>query len=222
MFDFSIFMCYNACEKLNCYRKGSGKLKPLTKSQQKVYDYIVECSYEGRVPSLRELCSATGLSSTSTIHLHLKTLEERGLIQREKGMNRCIKVVAQGNVNSINVPVLGNVAAGNPIVAYEDIEAYVPVAPQLCRGKELFALKIQGESMLNAGMFPDDIIIVERTPVAKNGDIVVALIDDSATVKTFYKENGHFRLQPENNRYQPIIVDEVVILGKVISLIRNY
>lgn len=197
-------------------------MKPLTKSQQKVYDYIVECSYEGRVPTLRELCDATGLSSTSTIHLHLNTLEKRGLIQRTKGLNRCIKVLGHENVNSINVPVLGDVAAGNPIVAYEDVECYVPVSPELCRGKEVFALKIKGESMLNAGILPDDIIIVERTPVARNGEIVVALVDDSATVKTFYKENGHYRLQPENDSYEPIIVDEVILLGKVISLIRHY
>lgn len=196
-------------------------MKPLTKSQQKVYDYIVECSHDGRVPSLRELCDATGLRSTSTIHLHLKTLEERGYIQREKGVNRCIKVVGEERSSS-NVPVLGTVAAGNPIVAYEEVECYVPVSPELSRGKELFALRIRGESMLNAGMFPDDIIIVERTPVARNGEIVVALVDDSATVKTFYKENGHYRLQPENDDYEPIIVDQVVILGKVISLIRNY
>jgi len=197
-------------------------MKPLTKSQQKVYDYILECSYDGRVPSLRELCDATGLRSTSTIHLHLKTLEERGLIEREKGLNRCIKIVNGGTTSSASVPVLGRVAAGNPIVAYEDVECYVPVSPELSRGKELFALRIQGESMLNAGMFPDDIIVVERTPVARNGEIVVALVEDSATVKTFYKENGHFRLQPENDDYEPIIVDEVVILGKVVSLIRNY
>lgn len=195
-------------------------MKPLTKSQQKVFDYIKECSGEGRVPSVRELCQATGLKSTSTIHLHLKTLEERGLIERQPGLNRCIKIV--GEEASTNVPVLGTVAAGNPIVAYEDVECYVPVASSMFKGKDLFALRIRGESMLNVGIFPDDIVIVERTPVARNGEIVVALVEDSATVKTFYKENGHYRLQPENDDYEPIIVDEVVLLGKVVSLIRNY
>lgn len=197
-------------------------MKPLTKSQQKVYDYIVECSNEGIVPSIRELCKATGFSSTSSVHLHLKTLEERGLIERPKGHNRYIKVVGQENSSSVNVPILGAVAAGNPIVAYEEIEGYASVDKNMAKGKDLFALRIEGESMLNAGMFPDDIIVVQRTPVVKNGEIAVALIDDSATVKTFYKENGHFRLQPENDNYEPIIVDEVVILGKVISLIRHY
>lgn len=195
-------------------------MKPLTNSQQKVFDYIKECSAEGRVPSVRELCQATGLKSTSTIHLHLKTLEERGLIQREHGLNRCIKIV--GEETSTSVPVLGTVAAGNPIVAYEDIECYVPVSSSMFKGKDLFALRIRGESMLNVGIFPDDIVIVERTPVARNGEIVVALVEDSATVKTFYKENGHYRLQPENDEYEPIIVNEVILLGKVVSLIRNY
>lgn len=195
-------------------------MKPLTKSQQKVFDYIKECSDDGRVPTVRELCQATGLKSTSTIHLHLKTLEERGLIQRQPGLNRSIKIV--GEETATNVPVLGTVAAGNPIVAYEEVECYVPVSGSMYKGKDLFALRIRGESMLNVGIFPDDIVIVERTPVARNGEIVVALVEDSATVKTFYKENGHYRLQPENDEYEPIIVDEVVLLGKVVSLIRNY
>lgn len=195
-------------------------MKALTDSQKKVYDYIVECSYEGRVPSVRELCKATGLKSTSTVHLHLKTLEEMGLIEREPGLNRCIKVV--GDVKTSSVPVLGKVAAGNPIVAMEDIESYIPIPVDLSKGKELFALRVQGESMINAGILPNDIIVVERTPVASNGEIVVALVDDSATVKRFYKEKGHFRLQPENDDFDPIIVDEVILLGKVISLVRNY
>jgi repressor LexA len=195
-------------------------MKKLTASQQKVFDYIVECSHEGRVPSVRELCTATGLKSTSTVHMHLKSLEEMGLIQREAGLNRCIKVV--GEVNTLSIPVLGKVAAGNPIVAIEDIESYVPVPVDMSRGKELFALRVQGESMINAGILPDDILIVERTPVARNGEIVVALVEDSATVKRFYKEDGHFRLQPENDAFEPIIVDEVILLGKVISLTRNY
>lgn len=196
-------------------------MKPLSKSQQKVYDYLVECADEGRVPSVRELCSATGLKSTSTIHLHLNTLEEKGLIEREHGVNRCIKIVGRGE-KSTNVPVLGKVAAGEPILAVEEIEGYVPVPESIRRGRELFALTIKGESMINAGIFDGDIVVVHRTPVANNGDIVVALVDDSATVKRFYKENSHYRLQPENDDFEPIIVDEVVLLGTVITLIRNY
>lgn len=195
-------------------------MKALSKSQQKIFDYLKNSSLEGRVPSVREICDGVGLSSTSTVHHHLKALEEKGLIVREHGVNRCIQIA--GEEKSASVPVLGKVAAGNPIVAVEDVECYVPVPEQLKRGRELFALRIQGESMINAGIFDNDIVIVHRTPVAENGEIVVALVEDSATVKRFYKEDGHYRLQPENDSFEPIIVDEVVLLGKVISLVRNY
>ncbi len=195
-------------------------MKQLSKSQIKIFEYLKECSENGRVPSVREICENTGLSSTSTVHYHLKHLEDKGYIVREHGVNRCIQIT--GEEKSVSVPVLGKVAAGNPILAVEDIECYVPVPEKLKRGKELFALRIQGDSMINAGILNDDIVIVNRTPVAENGEIVVALVEDSATVKRFYKENGHYRLQPENDDYEPIIVDEVILLGKVISLIRNY
>lgn len=195
-------------------------MKPLSKNQQRIMEYIKKCSDDGRVPSVREICDEVGLSSTSTVHHHLKALEDKGFIVREHGVNRCIQIA--GAERNMNVPVLGKVAAGNPIVAIEDIECYVPVPEQIGRGRELFALRIQGESMIKAGIFNNDIVIVNRTPVAENGEIVVALVDDSATVKRFYKEDGHFRLQPENDNYEPIIVDEVLLLGKVISLIRNY
>ena len=195
-------------------------MKPLSKSQQKILDYLKKCSANGRVPSVREICDYTGLSSTSTVHHHLKALEEKGLIVREHGVNRCIQIT--GEEKSVNVPVVGKVAAGEPITAIQNIEFYVPVSEQLKRGRELFALRIQGESMVNAGILDGDIVVVHRTPVAENGEIVVAMVEDSATVKRFYKENGHFRLQPENDSYEPIIVDEVVLLGKVVSLIRNY
>ena len=135
-------------------------------------------------------------------------------------MNRCIQI--NGMEKSTDVPVLGRVAAGYPILAVENIECYVPVPDSLKRGRELFALRVQGESMINAGILPDDILIVHRTPVAENGEIVVALVGDEATVKRFYKENGHFRLQPENDNFEPIIVDEVALLGKVISLVRYF
>ncbi len=195
-------------------------MKPLSKSQQKIFDYLKECSAEGRVPSVREICAETGLSSTSTVHHHLKALEQKGLITREHGVNRCIQI--SGEEKSVGIPVLGRVAAGYPILAVENVECYVPVSESVKRGRDLFALRIQGESMINAGIFNDDIVIVHRTPVAENGEIVVALVGDEATVKRFYKEDGHFRLQPENDNFEPIIVDDVVLLGKVISLIRNY
>ena len=195
-------------------------MKPISKSQQKILDYLRRCSADGRVPSVREICDEVGLSSTSTVHHHLKALEEKGFIVREHGVNRCIQIT--GEEKSVSVPVLGRVAAGNPIVAIEDIECYVPVSDRLGRGRELFALRVQGQSIINAGIYDNDIVIVNRTPVAENGEIVVALVDDSATVKRFFKEDGHFRLQPENDAFEPIIVDEVILLGKVISLVRNY
>ena len=195
-------------------------MKPLGKSQQKIYDYLKLCAQQGRVPSVREICTETGLKSTSTVHLHLEKLEQRGLITREKGVNRCIKI--NGTEPSVQIPIMGRVTAGMPILAVEDIEGYVPVSEKVRRGRELFALRVMGESMINAGILDGDIVIVHKTPSAENGDIVVALVGDEATVKRFYKENGHFRLQPENEQFEPIIVDEVVLLGRVVSLVRNY
>ncbi len=195
-------------------------MKPLTKSQQKVYDYIRECAQDNRIPSVREICAVTGLKSTSTVHLHLKTLEEKGLIERDKGLNRSIRL--SGSEKSSQIPIMGRVTAGMPILAVEDIEGYVPVSESVRRGRELFALRVCGESMINAGILDGDIAIVHRTPVAENGDIVVALIEDEATVKRFYKENGHFRFQPENDAFEPIIVDEVALLGKLVAIYRNF
>lgn len=201
-------------------------MKALTKSQQKIYDYIYECSNEGKVPSVRELCAATGFKSTSTVAYHLKALEDRGLIQREEGLNRCIKLT--NDQPASKVPLLGRVTAGQPILAVQDIESYIPVPRDVASGRELFALRVVGDSMINAGILDGDIIVVSRTPVASNGEIVVAMVEDevsgeaSATVKRFYKENGHIRLQPENDAYEPIIVSGAVLLGKVVTLIRNY
>ena len=201
-------------------------MKPLTKSQQKVYDYILECSGSGRVPSVRELCAATGFKSTSTVAYHLKALEDAGLIEREEGLNRCIKI--KNEQPATKVPLLGRVTAGQPILAVQDIESYIPVPQEVGKGRELFALRVVGESMINAGIFDGDIIVVSRTPVANNGEIVVAMVEDevsgeaSATVKRFFKEKGHIRLQPENDAYEPIIVENAVLLGKVVTLIRHY
>ncbi len=213
-------ICYNIIDKQYTKFSGDNDMKALSKSQQKILDYLKQCSCDGRVPSVREICDYVGLRSTSTVHHHLLALEDKGLISREHGVNRCIQIT--GETRSVGVAVLGRVAAGNPIVAEEDIECYVPVPEQLKRGRELFALRVQGESMINAGIFDNDIVIVHRTPVAENGEIVVALVEDSATVKRFYREDGHYRLQPENDDFEPIIVGEVVLLGKVISLVRNY
>lgn len=201
-------------------------MKPLTKSQQKVYDYIVECAENGRVPSVRELCEATGFKSTSTVAYHLRALEERGLIEREEGLNRCIKL--KNDQPTARVPLMGRVTAGQPVLAVQDIESYIPIPKDVSKGRELFALRVEGDSMIKAGIFDGDIIVVHHIPAADNGDIVVAMIidemtgDGRATVKRFYKEQGRYRLQPENDAYEPIYADEVILLGKVVTLIRNY
>ncbi len=196
-------------------------MKPITPIQQKIYEFLVEMARENTTPSVREIGAAVGLRSTSSVQANLDALEAAGYIQRPPMLKRCIKIVGQAD-NVAHVPVLGTVTAGMPILAVEEIEGYLPFSMPGAQSKELFALKVKGESMLWAGILDGDIVIVERTPTAKNGEIVVALIEDEATVKTFYKEDGHFRLQPENDAYQPIIVDEVVILGKVIASYRYY
>lgn len=191
----------------------------LTNTQQKIFDYICNNLQSGISPSVREICAATGLKSTATVHAHLKTLEEKGLIIRNQGSNRSIRLSSD---STAVVPIMGRVTAGMPILAVEDIQGYVPVSDRIRRGRELFALRVVGESMINAGILDDDIVIVHKTPVADNGQIVVAMVEDEATVKRFYKENGHYRLQPENDSFDPIIVDECCILGQVISVVRYY
>lgn len=195
-------------------------MKKLTKSQAKVFEFLKESIAGGVTPSVREICEATGLSSTSTVHSHLKSLEELGYITRTTGLNRSIRIV--GEEKAYQIPVLGKVTAGIPILAFEDISGYVPFPESKRRGRELFALNVVGESMRDAGILDGDIVICEKTPVAENGETVVAMIDDEATVKSFYKEDGHFRLQPHNPDFEPIIIDEVTILGKVIALSRDY
>ena len=191
----------------------------LTKSQQLVYDYLCKTMAERAVPpSVREICAATGLRSTSTVHSHLKSLEAPGYITRDAGLNRSIHIV--GAASAKQVPILGKVTAGLPILAVEDIEGYIPYPDK--SDKELFALHVDGVSMIGAGILDGDYVIAERTPTAENGEIVVGMIDDEATVKRFYRENGTLRLQPENPDYEPIISDEITILGKVIAVIRYY
>ena len=191
----------------------------LSKSQQKILDFIRNSIQEGISPSVREICAATNLKSTATVHSHLKTLEEKGLIVRNQGSNRSIRITDD---NTSLIPVLGRVTAGVPILAIEDVECYIPINERIRRGRELFALRVVGESMINAGILDNDIVVVHKTPTAENGQIVVAMIDNEATVKRFYNENGRIRLQPENDAFQPIITDECSILGRVISVVRYY
>lgn len=191
----------------------------LTKSQQLVYDYLRRALAEKSVPpSVREICNATGLRSTSTVHSHLRSLESMGYITRDRGLNRSIHIA--GAAAAKQVPILGRVTAGLPALAVEDIEGYIPYPDR--SGRELFALHVDGLSMKNAGILDGDYVIAERTPVAENGEIVVAMIEDEATVKRFYAENGGFRLQPENPDFEPILAEDVRVLGKVIAVVRYY
>lgn len=193
-------------------------MEGLTQSQQKVYDYLVKTMPSGVPPSVREICAATGLRSTSTVHAHLKTLERLGYITRDAGLNRSIRI--EGAEPAAQVPILGRVTAGIPILAVEDIEGYIPF-PQKA-GKELFALHVVGLSMRDAGILDGDFVVAERTPAAEDGEIVVAMIEDEATVKRFYREPGGVRLQPENPDFEPIYSDCATVLGKVVAVVRYY
>lgn len=194
----------------------------MTDTQKKIYDFLLERSQTNGVPpSVREIGAAVGLSSTSSVQANLDALESAGLIERDPMLKRSIRIVGQAE-NVISVPLIGTVAAGQPILAVEQAEDYLPYNGRVSKDKPLFALKVKGESMIWAGILDGDIVFAERTPVAANGEIVVALVGDEATVKTFYKENGHFRLQPENDAFEPIIVNEVTILGKVVAVLRYY
>ena len=195
-------------------------MKPLSENQLLILEYLKQRLGAGVPPSVREICQAVGLRSTSSVQANLDALEEKGYIVRDPMLKRSIRIVGQAE-NVRHVPLLGTVTAGLPILAVEQVECYLPfTGGHLSSDKELFALRVRGESMINAGIYDGDILFVEKTPSARNGDIVVALIEDEATVKTFYKENGHFRLQPENDAFEPIIVNELIILGKAVALMR--
>ena len=201
-------------------------MKPnLTEKENDVYRYICEATeLNGYSPSVRDIQEALGIKSTATVHSYLNKLESKGYIQKAQGKSRTLRVeTAPSFPNSANVPILGQVAAGLPILAQENCEGYIEFCPPkgVLRG-ELFALKVKGESMVEAGILNGDYVIVNRTNYVDNGDIAVVLIGDEATVKTFYRENGCFRLQPENRDMAPIITHEVYILGKVIANIRYY
>lgn len=197
------------------------QMKDLNNTQKKIYEYLAERSQNGVPPSVREIGAAVGLKSTSSVQANLEALEEAGYIERDPLLKRSIRVC--GNTSAYTqVPIIGTVTAGMPILAVEAIEGYLPYAGSVSREKSLFALRVRGDSMINAGILNNDLVIAEKTPYAENGDIVVAMLHDEATVKRFYKEDGHFRLQPENDAYEPIISNEVIILGKLVSLVRYY
>ena len=190
----------------------------LSENEKRVFEYIKQRLDEGYPPTVREICAEFGFKSTSTAHRYIASLTEKGLLEKVNNQNRAIKLVGSSGVK---VPLVGTVTAGQPITAIEDITDYLSFQPERHYSNPLFALKVRGESMINAAILDGDIVIVEQVPVAENGEIVVAMVEnESATVKRFYKEEGHFRLQPENDSMEPIIVDEVKILGKVVAVLR--
>ena len=200
-------------------------MEKLTSKEQLVYDFILDTiRRDGYSPSVRDISNAVGIKSTSTVHHYLSRLESKGYIQKESGKSRTLRIEKNDGDDADRIPLLGRVAAGQPILATENFEGYIDyyVNKRRYNVDNLFALIIKGESMIEAGIMNGDTVIVERTSYARNGDIVIALVGDEATCKVFYREEGHFRLQPQNSSMAPILVDEVVLLGKVIACFRNY
>ena len=199
----------------------------ITKKQSEILEYIKnEILNRGFPPAVREICDAVNLKSTSSVHSHLESLEKNGYIRRDPTKPRAIEIL-DDNFNLvrrevINVPIIGKVAAGEPILAVENTDGYFPIpAEYMPKGKTTFMLEVKGESRINAGIFSGDKVLVQQQTTAENGEMIVALVEDSATVKTYYKENGHYRLQPENDTMEPIIIDgDLQILGKVIGVFR--
>ncbi|MDO5003747.1 MAG: transcriptional repressor LexA [bacterium] len=205
-------------------------MEKLTEKQEYILQILKQLKAKnGYAPTVREIGAAANLHSPATIHFHLKKLEEKGFIKKDTSKNRTIEILVpnefeETNENIVEVPLLGKVTAGTPIEAIETPDEYFSLPANLVTNKkEVFTLKVSGESMINVGIYDGDILIVERQNTAKNGDTVVAMNkDNEATVKTFYKENGHFRLQPENDTMDPIILDQVTILGKAVGLYRKF
>jgi len=199
----------------------------LTAKQTMILDYLKkEIKQNGYPPTVREICDAVGLSSTSTVHAHLETLERKGFIRRAPAKNRSTEILEEDFYGTtrelVNVPIVGNVAAGIPILAEENIEDTFPIPIDYVKNDTCFMLHVKGDSMVDEGILDGDLVLVRQQQTATNGDIVIAMIDESATVKTFYKESGYVRLQPANRSFTPIITKDVDILGKVIGLYRRY
>ncbi len=198
--------------------------------EQEILDFINEqISKKGYPPSIREICAAVGLNSPSTVHTYLKKLEEKGLLVKDGSKTRAIRLVeteaermAEPIAEYLSVPVVGDVAAGTPILAEQNVTDTFPLPMVFAKNRDVFMLKVRGDSMINAGIYSGDYVIVTQQDTARNGEIVVALLDDSATVKTFYQENGYVRLQPENDALSPILVRDVKIVGKVSGVLRIY
>ena len=193
-------------------------MRKVTENEKRIFEFIKDRIEEGYPPTVREICAEFGFKSTSTAHRYINNLTAKGLLEKGNNQNRAIRLTGG---NGMKIPLVGTVTAGVPITAIEEITDYISFQPARHYSNPLFALKVRGESMINAAILDGDMVVIEQTPYAENGDIVCALVDnESATIKTFYKEDGHYRLQPENDTMDPIIVDEVSILGKVVGVVR--
>ena len=193
-------------------------MRKVTENEKMVFEFIKDRIEEGYPPTVREICAEFGFKSTSTAHRYINNLTAKGLLEKGNNQNRAIRLTGG---NGMKIPLVGTVTAGIPITAIEEITDYISFQPARHYSNPLFALKVRGESMINAAILDGDVVVIEQTPYAENGDIVCALVDnESATIKTFYKEDGNYRLQPENDTMDPIIVDEVSILGKVVGVVR--
>ena len=193
-------------------------MRKVTENEKMVFEFIKDRIEEGYPPTVREICAEFGFKSTSTAHRYINNLTAKGLLEKGNNQNRAMMLTGG---NGMKIPLVGTVTAGIPITAIEEITDYISFQPARHYSNPLFALKVRGESMINAAILDGDMVVIEQTPYAENGDIVCALVDnESATIKTFYKEDGHYRLQPENDTMDPIIVDEVSILGKVVGVVR--
>lgn len=193
-------------------------MRKVTENEKMVFEFIKDRIEEGYPPTVREICAEFGFKSTSTAHRYINNLTAKGLLEKGNNQNRAIRLTGG---NGMKIPLVGTVTAGIPITAIEEITDYISFQPARHYSNPLFALKVRGESMINAAILDGDMVVIEQTQYAENGDIVCALVDnESATIKTFYKEDGHYRLQPENDTMDPIIVDEVSILGKVVGVVR--
>ena len=197
----------------------------ITEKQSEILEYIkAQILERGFPPAVREICEAVHLKSTSSVHSHLETLEKNGYIRRDPTKPRAIEILDESfnltRREMAQVPIIGRVAAGEPLLGEQNIEDYFPIPVERLPNNQTFLLRVRGDSMVNVGILDGDYILVEQRPTAENGEIVVALVEDGATVKRFFKEDGHYRLQPENDAMDPIIVDEVTILGKMIGLLR--
>ncbi len=207
----------------------NGRISP---KQQNILDFMKsEILTKGYPPSVREICEAVSLKSTSSVHAHLETLEKNGYIRRDQTKPRAIEILddefsstrREDNATRrelVNVPMIGTVAAGQPLLAFENVTDYFPIPVEYLPNEETFMLKVKGDSMIDMGIYEGDQLIIKKQNTASNGEVIVAMLEDSATVKRFYKENGHYRLQPENSTMEPIITDHVEIIGKVVSLFR--